>query len=111
MKRNALEQCSYGLYCPTGGNFCRVFGELGALDVLFRYIGEQETLENYSGYQGETEHFWCFEQASRTHQVLEATSSVIPSVVQASGRLVSTFSEYQELIYAPWGIFIVDQLG
>ena len=28
-----------------------------SLDVLLRYIGEQETLDNYSGYQGKTEHF------------------------------------------------------
>ena len=35
-------------------NSYRVLGVLGALDVLFRYIGEHETLDNYSGYKGKT---------------------------------------------------------
>ena len=48
-----------------------------SLDVLLRYIGEQETLDNYSGYQGKIEHFWCLQQAGKTRQVLEATSSVV----------------------------------
>ena len=68
-------------------------------DVLW-YIGEQETLDNYSEYQGKTEHFWYLEQASKTRQVLEAKSSVVetPLVVQASRRLVSTYLGYQELV-------------
>ena len=40
-------------------------------DVLW-YIGEQETLDNYSEYQGKIEHFCYLEQASNTRQVLEA---------------------------------------
>ena len=61
-------------------------------DVLW-YIGEQETLDNYSEYQGKTEHFWYLEQASNTRQVLEAKSSIVgtPLMVQASRRLVSTY--------------------
>jgi len=68
-------------------------------DVLW-YIGEQETLDNYSEYQGKTEHFCYLEQASKTRQVLERKSSVVepPLVVQASGRLVSTYLGYQELV-------------
>ena len=68
-------------------------------DVLW-YIGEQETLDNYSEYQGKTEHFWYLEQASNTRQVLEAKSSIVetPLVVQASRRLVSTYLGYQELV-------------
>ena len=63
-------------------------------------MGEQETLDNYSEYQGKTEHFWYLEQASNTRQVLEAKSSVVetPLVVQASGRLMSTYLGYQELV-------------
>ena len=63
-------------------------------------MGEQETLDNYSVYQGKTEQFWYLEQASNTRQVLEAKSSVVetPLVVQASRRLVSTNLEYQELV-------------
>ena len=74
-----LEQCSYGL------------------DVR---IGEQETFDNYSEYQGKTEHFWYLEQASKTRQVLEAKSFVIetPLVVQENRRLVSTYLRYQELV-------------
>ena len=68
-------------------------------DVLW-YIGEQETLDNYSEYQGKTEHFWYLKQASNTHQVLEAKSSVVetPLVVQASRWLVATYLGYQELV-------------
>ena len=40
-------------------------------------MGEQETLDNYSEYQGKTEHFWYFEQASNTRRVLEAKSSEV----------------------------------
>ena len=72
-------------------------------DVLW-YIGEQETLDNYSEYQGKTKHFWYLEQASKTRQVLEAKSSVVetPLVVQAGGRLMSTHLEYQELVLCSW---------
>ena len=68
-------------------------------DVLW-YIGEQETLDNYSEYQGKTEHFWYLEQASNTRQVLEAKSFVVetPLVVQASRRLISTYLGYQKLV-------------
>ena len=67
---------------------------------FFQYLGEQETLDNYSEYQGKTEHFWYLEQASRTHQVLETKGSVVetPLVVQASRRLVSTYLGYQEFV-------------
>ena len=80
----------------TWENSYRVLGELGALDD----IGEQETLDNYSEYQGKTEHFCYLEQASKTRQVLEAKNSVVetPLVVQASRRLVSTYLGYQELV-------------
>ena len=54
-------------------NSYRVLGELGALDGT----GELETLDNYSEYQGKTEHFWYFEQASNTRRVLEAKSSEV----------------------------------
>ena len=36
-------------------------------DVLW-YRGEQETLDNYSEYQGKTKHFWYLEQASNTRK-------------------------------------------
>ena len=60
-------------------------------------MGEQETLDNYSEYLEKTEHFWYLKQASNTRQVLEAKSSVVetPLVVQASGRLMSTYFGYQ----------------
>ena len=54
-------------------NSYHVLGELGALDGT----GELETLDNYSEYQGKTEHFWYFEQASNTRRVLEAKSSEV----------------------------------
>ena len=68
-------------------------------DVLW-YIGEQETLDNYTECQGKTEHFWYLEQVSNTSQVLEAKNSEVetPLVDQASRRLVSTYLGYQELV-------------
>ena len=68
-------------------------------DVLW-HVGELETLDNYSEYLEKTEHFWYLEQASKTRQVLEAKSSIVetPSVVQASGRLVSSYLRHQELV-------------
>ena len=69
------------------------------------FEGEQESLDNYSGYKGKTEHFWCLEQASRTRHVLEATSSITPSVVQASGRLVSTFFRVSRTYFMLLGEF------
>ena len=49
-------------------------------------IGEQETLDNYSEYQGKTEHFWYLEQASKTCQVLEAKSSLIENSLSGPSK-------------------------
>ena len=73
-----LERCSYGLDCPMKqGEPLLSIWRIRSLDDVLWYIGEQKALDDYLGYQGKIEHFWCLQQAGKTRQVLEATSSVV----------------------------------
>ena len=62
--------------------------------------------------KGKQNCFLHIEQASSTHQVLEAKKlrswNSLGSLSKQETRV--HLSEYQELIYAPWGVFTVDQL-
>ena len=63
--------------------------------------------------KGKQKPFLHFEQASSTRQVLEAKKlrswNSLSSLSKQETRV--NLLEYQELISAPWGVFIVDQLG
>ena len=105
-----LEQCSYGLIFSNKGK--TLYLESQELKMFFDRQVNRRLSTTTQITKGKQKLFLHFEQASSTRQVLEAKKlrswNSLSSLSKQETRV--NLLEYQELISAPWGVFIVDQL-